>query len=84
MSHCPDSLRVGIPFGIGMSSRSEAKYVKRMGSKIKGCVQRCPASLARQGFPLNSTAPRGTELAHKPRRTRHVAEHAPQLLDFAP
>jgi hypothetical protein len=84
MSHRPDSLHVVIPFGIRMLSRSEAKYVKRMGSKIKGCVQRVPASRARQGFPLNIAAPRATELVHTSPRTRHAAEHTPSFGDLTP
>jgi len=84
MSYCPDSLHVLIRFGNAMSSRPEAKNVKKMGSKIKGCVQRVPAGRTRQGFALNIAAPRTPDFEQKSFRMRNPSEQNPQIVDRTP
>jgi hypothetical protein len=70
--------------GNATSSRSEARNVKGMGSKIKGCVQRSPAGRIRQCFALNIAAPRTPDFEQKSFRMRNPSEQNSQIVDRTP
>lgn len=84
MTDRQEVLRSVTSFGNATSSRLEARSVRSVGGKIKGCVQRAPAGRIRQGFALNITAPRTPDFEQKSFRMRNPSEQNSQIVDRTP